>query len=61
MNCIFCDKPSKHVKFMGIPGHIMVPNSYCVCDDHKDKHIWFSDVYNEDGTRKPWPFTKEPT
>lgn len=37
---------------MGIPGYIMVPNMYFLCDKHKEEFIKFEDVYNDDGTRK---------
>ncbi len=55
--CFYCERPSEHMRFLGVPGHIMVPNSYLVCDDHKDKFLKFEDIYNEDGSRKPCPTT----
>lgn len=39
-------------RWLLIPGHIIVPNQYYLCDKHKDIQINFEDIYNEDGTRK---------
>lgn len=39
-------------RFFVVPGHIMVPNEYYLCDKHKDKRFTFEDIYNNDGTRK---------
>lgn len=53
MGCLECgSKFALHTRFMVIPGHIMVPNQYFLCDEHKDKTFNFDDIYNKDGTRK---------
>jgi len=52
MKCLICGDNAMHQKFMGIPGYIMVPNMYFLCDKHKEEFIKFEDVYNDDGTRK---------
>ncbi len=50
--CLYCDNPGIHTKYMTIPGHIVVPNAYDLCDDHEDKTLGYYDIYNDDGTRK---------
>lgn len=37
---------------MIIPGAIVVPNSYYLCEKHHYVTLEFDDVYNDDGTRK---------
>jgi hypothetical protein len=52
MNCVFCgDKPTNQ-RWLLIPGTIIVPNTYFVGESHKEKDLFFQDVYNEDGSRK---------
>jgi hypothetical protein len=36
---------------MGIPGHIIVPNEYFLCDNCEDKHLDYHDIYNDMGQR----------
>ena len=50
--CLYCDNPATHTKYMVIPGHIIVPNAYDLCDDHEHKEIGYYHIYNDDGTRK---------
>ena len=54
IKCFFCNKPSVRVKFMIIPGHIIVPNKYFTCENHEENWLKFEDVYNEDGTRNKY-------
>lgn len=52
MKCLICGDDAIHQRFMGIPGYIMVPNMYFLCESHKDDHLLFENVYNDDGSRK---------
>jgi len=53
-NCQKCGAPAslRNLRFFVVPGHIMVPNSYLLCDEHRGFRYNFEDIYNEDGTRK---------
>lgn len=52
--CLKCGKQTNNamVKYMVLPGTIIVPNEYYTCHDHKDLFFKFEDVYNDDGSRK---------
>ena len=54
LHCLTCGEETNNnnPRFMVIPGHIIVPNEYYLCDLHKDIFYSFEDVYNPDGTRK---------
>lgn len=52
MKCFYCHNVATITKFIGVPGYIMVPNMYGLCDSHKEKEIKFEDIYNPDGSRK---------
>ena len=55
MKCIICNEPSKLglERYFVIPGFIVVPNCYMLCERHRGIRLEFDDFYNEDGTRKP--------
>lgn len=54
MKCIICcDYASnQHEKYFVIPGHIIVPNCYRLCETHKNETLEFHNLYLPDGTRK---------
>lgn len=47
--CLTCGKHAPHhnVRYFVVPGHIMVPNSYLLCDEHKELQYFFDDIYDE--------------
>src|SRR5271168_538729 len=56
--CLKCGKETnnQNQRFFTIPGFIIVPNEYYLCEEHKDLRYSFKDIYNEDGSRKSPPF-----
>ena len=54
IKCFYCDNPADEMKFIGVPGHIMVPNTYWVCNKHLNNWLQFEDIYNKDGSRKKY-------
>jgi hypothetical protein len=54
INCLECGKDvtNRLPHYFVVPGHIIVPNEYYLCNDHKDNQFSFEDIYNNDGTRK---------
>jgi hypothetical protein len=52
--CLACG--SKEVidrpKYFGIPGMVIVPNSYLLCDKHQGLEYRFDDIYDENSKRK---------
>ena len=52
--CLACGSKSARnmERYFVVPGHIMVPNCYLLCDEHKHLNFTFEDVYNNDGSRK---------
>ncbi len=53
MKCLFCGEPAIHVKYMTIPGHIIVPNAYDLCDEHRHISLGYYDIYDKDAKRHP--------
>jgi hypothetical protein len=49
--CAFCDKEEVMPKWFVIPGHIIKPNQYSVCEDHLDLSLGYYDVYPNDQER----------
>ena len=52
--CLSCGRKVQSTQefYMVTPGHIVVPASYYLCDDHKQHRYSFEDIYNPDATRK---------
>ncbi len=52
--CLTCDSPveSRNPRYFVVPGYIMVPNSYLLCDEHKHLQYYFEDIYDENADRK---------
>jgi predicted nucleic-acid-binding Zn-ribbon protein len=50
--CVYCGSPAIIEKYLAIPGMIAVPNIYDLCAEHAKKTVNYSDIYNEDGSRK---------
>lgn len=46
--CAFCQQPGPIEKFFGCPGTVYRPNMYTVCDEHKEMHLTWEDVYPTD-------------
>ncbi len=53
--CAFCDNPEYERKYFVIPGHIIKPNQYSVCENHRDCSLLYYDVYTNDQAK---PITK---
>jgi len=54
-DCLACGSKEvdcRMVRYFAIPGMIIVPNSYLLCDEHKDVQYHYDDLYHEDGKRK---------
>lgn len=54
LECLVCGKKSAYSqqRYFVVPGFIMVPNCYFLCEEHKHLNFSFENVYNDDGTRK---------
>ena len=54
LDCLTCGKETSnvHTRYFVVPGFIMVPNSYTLCDEHKNINYYYNDIYDEEGKRK---------
>lgn len=43
---------TRRPRYFVIPGMVIVPNSYLLCDKHKNLSYFFDDVYDENSKRK---------
>jgi hypothetical protein len=52
--CCICDEdaPCQNDRYFVVPGYVMVPNCYALCDKHKGRQLIFEDFYNPDASRK---------
>lgn len=52
--CAKCgeEASNQNDRYFVIPGYIIAPNCYYLCENHKGLPLSFEDFYNEDGTRK---------
>lgn len=53
--CLTCgskEVSNTSVRYFCVPGMVMVPNSYLLCEQHKGLQYSYEDIYEEDGTRK---------
>ena len=46
--CAFCDKPEYKPKWFVIPGYVIKPNEYSVCEAHQNLSLTYDDVYPND-------------
>lgn len=55
MDCITCGskKVDTHkIHYFLVPGHVLVPNTYLLCEEHKNISYYFDDIYTPNGKRK---------
>ena len=54
IDCLKCGKKCNNAnqRWMCVPGYIMVPSEYYLCNEHKDIRYSFEDIYDVDGSRK---------
>lgn len=53
--CLACgskDVDHRMAIYFCVPGTIMVPNSYLLCEKHKNVRYDYDDIYDENGKRK---------
>ncbi len=53
--CLACgnkDVNNLMVHYFVVPGFIMVPNSYLLCDKHSGAFYSYEDIYDNKGNRK---------
>lgn len=53
--CLTCgskELDNRHIRYFVVPGFIIVPNSYLLCDNHKELKYYYDDLYDEKGNRK---------
>ena len=51
-SCLVCGKDiyglDAHERYFCIPGQIIRPNAYRVCEEHKDANFTYEDIYGEE-------------
>ena len=55
LECLTCgskDVSATRSHYMAIPGMVIVPAEYLLCDAHKDVRYDYYDIYDEQGNRK---------